>query len=203
MSIANYTDLLASIASWLHRTNLTAQAPDFVALAEARLARQLRLQRMLVATSGLNTVGGTGTVALPTRWVEWQRVRVATPNTPLEPLTPGQFQGAYTATETGVPRNYTIEGNLMRLGPIPDAIYSIDGIYFQMPEALSVTTSNWLLTAHPGLYLWAALAEAAPFIGADARLQLWEGKFNADLEQARRLDDRARFGGAALRQRAR
>jgi len=41
MSLANYTDLLASVATWLNRTDLTSVIPDFVTLAEERIARDL------------------------------------------------------------------------------------------------------------------------------------------------------------------
>lgn len=203
MPLTNYTELQASIATYLKRSDQTSRIVDFIALAEARIARVLRLQRMLTSTSGLNTAAGVATVALPARWVEWQRLRIATPNTPLEPAAPGEFAQRYAASSSALPRQYTIEGNVLRLGPTPDAVYSLDGVFYQMPEALSVTATNWLLTDHPGLYLWGALAESAPFNDDGEHIQLWETKFNQDLDQARKEDDRARFGGGSLRMRAR
>src|SRR5258705_11306601 len=46
MSITSYSELQASIAGWLKRTNLTARIPDFITLAEATLNRQLRTRQM-------------------------------------------------------------------------------------------------------------------------------------------------------------
>ena len=41
MAIATYTDLQTSIANFLARSDLTAQIPDFIALAEASMSREL------------------------------------------------------------------------------------------------------------------------------------------------------------------
>ena len=38
MALSTYTDLQASVANWLHRSDLTAVIPDLVGLAEGRLA---------------------------------------------------------------------------------------------------------------------------------------------------------------------
>jgi NADH:ubiquinone oxidoreductase subunit len=176
--------------------------PDFIALAEARLARDLRLQRM-ITTQTLVTVAGTETVSLPTGWLEWRRLRVQSPSQPVEYLSASQWAEKYAYTDSGAPVNYLVEGQLLRLGPKPDAVYSIDVQFYKAVDALSVTASNWLLTAHPGLYLWAALAEAAPFMAADQRVQLWETKYQADLLAARAADARAMSSGSNLRARAR
>lgn len=50
--ITNYADLQAAIANWLARADLTDQIPTFIALAEARLNRDLRLASMQVTRSG-------------------------------------------------------------------------------------------------------------------------------------------------------
>jgi hypothetical protein len=202
MSIANYTELQAAVTGWLHRTNLATNAPDFIALAEARLARDLRLLRM-ITTATLATVANTATVALPTGWLEWRRLRLQAPSQALDYLSASQWGEKYTYAETGSPVHYLVEGQNLVLGPTPDSVYSIEALYYKMPDALIVTASNWLLTAHPGLYLWAALAEAAPFMAADQRIQVWESKYQADLAAARLADDRALSSGSNLRARAR
>jgi hypothetical protein len=45
--ITNYTDLKATVADYLARTDLTTQIPDFITLAENRLRRDLRLRQMI------------------------------------------------------------------------------------------------------------------------------------------------------------
>jgi hypothetical protein len=47
MALNNYSDLKTSVANYLGRSDLTSAIPDFITLAEIRLARQLRLRQML------------------------------------------------------------------------------------------------------------------------------------------------------------
>ena len=42
MALDNFTNLKASIADWLNRSDLTNVIPDFISLAEAQLNRELR-----------------------------------------------------------------------------------------------------------------------------------------------------------------
>ncbi len=55
-----YTGLQASIAGYLHRADLTSNIPDFVALAEARIARDLRLRNQIDFDTLTTTVGTAG-----------------------------------------------------------------------------------------------------------------------------------------------
>ncbi len=42
MSFSIYADLTANIATWIARSDLTANIPDFITLFEAKAARKLR-----------------------------------------------------------------------------------------------------------------------------------------------------------------
>ena len=60
--LTNYSDLKTTVANYLGRSDLTSQIPDFISLAEIRLARELRIRQMLdtaTATMSINdsTVG--------------------------------------------------------------------------------------------------------------------------------------------------
>ena len=48
MALTDYSSLKTSVASYLARSDLTTQIPDFIRLAEERLARDLRTRKMLV-----------------------------------------------------------------------------------------------------------------------------------------------------------
>src|SRR4051794_31417082 len=65
MALATYSDLQASIANWLHRSDLTLQIPDFISLAESRLNRLLILRSMETEAS-LTASPATRYVTLPT-----------------------------------------------------------------------------------------------------------------------------------------
>ena len=72
------------------------------------------------------------------------------------------------------------------------------------PETREETTSNWLLQKEPGLYLYAALIEASPYLQDDARTLVWAEQYKSILSAMRLADDNARYGNApAMRRRSR
>jgi hypothetical protein len=203
MALSTYTDLQASVANWLHRTDLTAVIPDLVVLAEARIARDLRLRSQVVSAT-LSTVANQRTVTFPTDWLEFENVTlVGDPDSTLTYVNiqylDTRFPNNYA---TGKPVVCSIEGQNLLLGPTPDAVYSISTLYYQRWPALATAATNWLLTNHPSLYLFATLAEAAPFLQDDARAALWEGKYAADVNRLQISDDAGQFSGSGLRVRA-
>jgi hypothetical protein len=85
-------------------------------------------------------------------------------------------------------------------GPYPDSNYTVKGVYYKQLTALSDSnTTNWLTTDAPDLLLWATLSEAAPFLKDDARIGIWEGKYQA-AKQALKAQDRRDMGpGLAMK----
>lgn len=196
-----YTGLQASIASWLHRSDMTAIIPDLVILAEARIARDLRLRRQVTNVT-LSTIAATQAVALPSDYLELENLSVISGGVNvqlnyinIESLNVKYPDGSYS----GVPKVYTFESSNILLGPTPDAIYSLDAYYYARFASLTVTPANWLLTNHPNIYLYAALAEAGDWTQDEKNLAKWEAKYHADVEKLQESDDAAMFSGAALR----
>lgn len=57
--------------------------------------------------------------------------------------------------------------------------------------SLMTTDPNWLLTAHPDIYLYGTLVELAPYLKDDARVPVWEQRYQdavATLSGSVRLD---------------
>ena len=68
MALTNYTELKASLANWLNRSDLTTEiADDFIKLAEADFNSKLRVRAMIAQVS--ITVNAE-TVALPTDFLQ-------------------------------------------------------------------------------------------------------------------------------------
>ena len=202
MALANYTDLQASIASWLHRSDLTSVIPDLVALAEARIARDLRLANQL-QTATLNCVAGTNTVAVPSGFLEFENLTLNTdPTRSLAFVSYEYLSAKYDHGTEGIPVHYSIVGTNLVLGPTPDSAYTITADYYKRLDPLATTPTNWLLTNHPGVYLFGALAEAAPFVEDDQRVALWEGKYRTEVSMLADADQRAQYSGSALRVKA-
>lgn len=201
MAIATYSDLQTSVAAWLNRTDLTSLIPDFITLGEARIARELRLRRQVVSTT-LSTVAGTQGVSLPSDFLEAENLSLSgtTPPGALSVVTPEILDRKYPeAYVTGQPRVYTVLGNNILFGPTPDAVYIVSLDYYQRWAALSVTPTNWLLTNHPSVYLFAALAEGAGYLMDDARQALWLQRFGQEAAQLQQMDDQALRSGSAMR----
>lgn len=200
MSLANYGDLKTSIAGWLKRSDLTAIIPDFVTLAQARVARDLRLRRQIVSADLTLTAGVQG-VNLPDDWLEFENVTLnGDPPRQLTYVNIEHLDSRYPSSYTGKPAVYTLEGNQILFGPTPDIGYTAGVFYYSKFAAFSADSdTNWLLTNHPSIYLFASLAEAEPWMMNDNRAGMWEAKYNKEMNDLQTADDAAMFSGTALR----
>lgn len=183
MALATYSDLLASVAAWLARADLTATIPDLVALAEADIVSPpdgpLRVRQM----EGRVPLTATGQyVTLPTGFLEMRALRITSsaaqdPGTPIEAASLDFIQAKYpSAADTGRPRHYTIVGPEIMLGPAPDMTYTLEADVYSFTPLSVANPVNWLMTQFPNIYLFGALEQAAPFIRADARSATWAQK---------------------------
>lgn len=199
MALANYTDLLASLATWSNRTDMTALLPDVVALAEARISRDLRIRKQ-VTTTALATVANVQALALPADWLETENVTLvsSSPNT-MSVITPELMDAKFPAGyQTGKPVTYCIVGTNMQLGPTPDGVYAVTLDYYAKFSALATSATNWLLTNHPGIYLSGAMAELNLYL-ADDRVALWDQKYRAEVAALQDSDDQSLRSGSAMR----
>ena len=201
MALANYTDLQASVASWLNRTDLTAIIPDFIAIAEAYHGRDLRLRKQ-ISQIALSTSPGERGTYLPDDFLELENISLlASPERQLTYATVEQLDSVYpNGGPAAMPSLYTIEGDQILFGPTPDGVYTVSLLYYSKFTALSPTiATNWLLKNHPTVYLYAALMQACIYLkdksGAAEFKALYE-EVKADLQ---RQDDRAQHSGSTLR----
>lgn len=204
MAIANYTDLQTSIASWLVRTDLTAVIPDFITLAEGRIARDLRLRRQVTSVN-LSTVASTQTVALPSDFLEAENLSITSGYPPgaLSVVTPEILDRTFPNNIlAGQPVVYAIIGDNLAFGPTPDAVYTVKLQYYQRFEALSTAGTNWLLTNHPSLYLNACLVEGHAYLQDEAKARAYNERYAADVEMLQTTDDASLRSGSAMRVRA-
>jgi hypothetical protein len=201
MSITNYAELQSSVANWLNRSDLTANIPDFITLAEAQMSTDLKTRSMETKVN-LATVAGTKTVALPTDMLEMRRLQVVgTYNQPLSYRSPDELSIDYASNQSAQPIVFTVVGGNIELAPIPDAVYSLELTYQQRIPALSdLNTTNWLLTNWPNAYLYASLLAAMPFIMNDARLATWAQLYSQAVEGINGVDW---YSGSTMKVRSR
>ena len=199
MAITNYTGLKASVASYLGRSDLTAQIPDFITLAEYRLQRNLRIRQML-KTATANTTAGDSTVGLPSDFLELRDIYIdARPRFTLSYLSPSAFSRDARAADSGRPNFYTLRAAEIELAPIPDTAYSLVMLYYAKPTPLSDSnTSNVLLANAPDALLYGALLEAEPYLYNDNRVAIWSNFYNSALESLNVSDESSEYSGVPL-----
>lgn len=193
MSLATYSDLQASIKSWLHRDGLDSIIPDLIRIGELRIFREVRCRVMESVFSG--TIAN-GSITVPSDYLELKFAYInATPTSQLSRMSGAQLYSKWpNRTAQGKPIGIAREGSNFIFGPYPDSSYAVAGIYYAKPTSIA-TTANALYVANPDLYLFAALAEAAPYIKDDPRVQLWEAKY-ASIKQQINFEDASESGGA-------
>ena len=200
MAISNYTELKTAVANWLDRDDLGARIPEFIALAEARFNRILRL-RSMEAKYTANTVASQRNLALPTNYIQMRNFQVNTsPLTTLSYVTPEIYDRLWGGSTSGIPKFYTILANEVSFGPIPATVMEVEMLFYKKFDNLSVTTTtNTLLTDSPDIYLYGSMLEAEPFIMNDERVPLWAAALERAVSDMQEQDNKDRHSGSALR----
>ena len=199
MALTNYTDLKATIASYLARNDLTSIIPDFISLAEQRLRRELRIRQMLVVATA-NTTGGDPTVGLPSDFLEMRDIHIkSVPVNALSYEAPNTFYRNTRSTDSGIPRQYTILADEIQFAPIPDTTYQMQMLYYSKPEFLSDTNpSNVFMANTPDALLYAALGEAEPYLMNDARLGTWASLYDRAINSITIADQSGEYSGQPI-----
>ncbi len=198
MAITNYGELKTAVANWLLRDDLTARIPEFVSLAENRIARTVRV-RELEATTTTAMVVGQRSYALPANYLQFRRVYVATTvKRRLEFRSPVHYWSVYGNSANATPEVFTIEDDNLLLGPPPATTNNIDFLYYaKLTKFATDTDTNDLLTNATGLYLYGALIESAPFLGNDPRVLIWTQMWEDLKAKVEEADNADRFSGDA------
>lgn len=216
MNFASYTDFRTAVLKMIDGDDTNAGA-----LSQSTLDLLIAMgeQAVYYGMTGIQTVlpplrcaemesplaiAATGNVApLPADCLELIRVQVS-----------GEYPMDYTAEEgqlrllkagggSGAARKYTQQGlNLLFFPTITDGTV-VGGRYYKKAADISSGTLSAAFTRYPDVWLYAALAESAPFIGEDGRLPLWKSQYAGRL-MAALANERQRFThGSRLTQVAR
>jgi hypothetical protein len=199
MAFTNYSALKTTIASYLGRTDLTTQIPDFITLAETRLARELRTRQMLKSATSPMT-SGDAKVALPTDFLEVRDLYIqGNPRMPVTYLSPSAFTRDARADESGLPVYYTVLASEFLFAPIPDGTRTLEILYYAKPAVLSDSNaSNVFLANYPDALLYGALVEAEPYLINDARVQLWISLYDRAINSISEADEGSEYSGVPL-----
>ena len=205
MAIGTYAELQTAVANWLDRDDLTDRIPEFIALAEAKMNRNLRISLMENVSTAIIMAGGTRDYSLPTGFTGMKEFHLTTsPITPLSYITPEMMNRMWAGSNTGRPQAFTLFSDAgtrkIKIGPSPDSAYTTSMLYLKKIDSLSVSNpTETMLTENPDIYLYGALLEAEPFLMNDARVQLWAGMLQQVAKDLQDRDIFDRHSGSALR----
>ncbi len=202
MSIATYGQLKSAVANWLNRTALTDRIPEFITMATARIhygsmeppfqSDPLRIRAMETSVS---TTISTQRTQLPTGFLQARRLYLSSdPVRQLNPISPTQFWSIWISSTTGAPKQFTIEGEEIVVGPAPDGSYTGQLLYYKSFTAFSDDAdTNWLLTNAPQAYLHGALIEAHKFTRNQDGAQSSHAAFVGIINGLQAADKKDRF----------
>ena len=207
MAITTYAELQTAAANWLDRTDLTSRIPEFIELAEANFNRVIRQPDMIAKDDSFSL--SSRYVTLPTDTLEIIRIVVdLSPVIVLEYMTPEEIsERRIVMNSTGRPYYFTVVGGAtgqLEILPSPDSTYDSSIIYYTRIASLTdAATSNWLLAAHPDIYLFGTLVEAEPYLKNDERMPMWIARLDKALNDLRLQGERERHTASGLRMRSR
>lgn len=200
MTIASYSDLQTAAANWLTRDDLTSNILDFITLFEAEANRKVRVRQMMITSV---TTPSTGQFSLPADYLTWKNVRWnGSPFYDLQYVDWEQFSNLYPDAPSANPKVFTIVGTTDGLGAVkitPIDSTTVNFTYYQKITNLSTSnTVNWLLTAHPDLYLAGTLTEGFAFVKDWDNAGVWKQRRDDLIGEVNLLDQKTR-GPAGIR----
>lgn len=184
MSLDTYTDLKAKIATTLNKTNLTADIPDFITLAEARMKRKITSVGHVDNYADVEIDSDGWTLPCSARDV----ASVSYDGVPLPYLTPDRIG----EVEDSIPRYFTIDGNVLKVMPAGTVTIRLNKGICALSSSVAC---NWLLREHPDAYLYGALMQAAPFLRDDERIGVWGSLFQSAIDEINEREIAGQVGG--------
>ncbi len=156
--------------------------------------RDLRLSQMQLTVTA--TVATDNTIQLPTdcRAVQSLRIAVGGVYKEIHPLPPERLADTLV---TQFPTGYVTVGSTLNLvGGSGQPAYALT--YYQAIPALGSPPLdvNWLILREPGLYLYATLLEASPYIRDTEISAVWVQQYKDLLRGMQAEDDGMRYGNS-------
>lgn len=184
MDLTTYAGLKAAVAEFLNKTNLTAQVPGFIALAEAVMRREITSIGQIDTWADVEIDEDGFTLPCSANEV----AGLSSNDAPVGYVSPDRF----STVGTGNPHRYTIDGDVLRVNPAGTVTIRIRNGICGLSSAVR---TNWVLRDHPDAYLYGALMQAAPYLRDDARIAVWGDLFAGAITSINRYAIKRQIGG--------
>src|SRR5262249_26785754 len=107
---------------------------------------------------------------------------------------PEYFAAAFPTRPADVPTFFTIEGGTLKVVPLDSTPLEFE--YFQQVPSLVTNSTNWLMSAHPDLYLFGYMGEAEMCGVNDGRRATWKARGDEILGKIGNLPKKTRAPSA-------
>lgn len=215
-------ELQKAILANLRRAKLVTPVSDydaiagFIALAEFDINQRLRARCMIVRAT---EAAGNGYLTLPVDYLEAVDVRLQNgPALTYWDRSAAADNLARTSAPVVVPPTdamwisgprYAVVGDQMEIylppGLVTETAAPMIELAYYRKQTLGPlpTDTNRVLQEIEPVYLFGSLAQSAPLLADDAKLQLWVGLYSAAIDAANNASQAAKFAGSRLVQRFR
>lgn len=197
MSLDSYDNLIVEIKEWTHRSDVDLKIPLFIQQAEAAMfsnaTRNLTIRTLETISTQLTT---SSLLDLPADYESARSIRLVLADGGGEIVyrTPTQLN---RIVGTGRPQFFSIVGTQIELDRTPDSQYTLEIQYYKRATPLSAANqTNEVLTNHPNIYLFGALAAAFTFALDDEQAAKYRSLFLDFIKGANKADKKGRYGPA-------
>ena len=198
MAISTYAELQTAVSNRAKITggaDYSARVPEYIALCEAEINRKCRVFRQQqLATVSYTTSDTDRRIALPSDFVETLGLHIK-PSTyddvyydKVRYVAPERMVDRYKST-AGQPRSYTVRRNEIEFERVADQSYTLRMHYIGRWD-IATDTTNWLLTYHPDVYLFGALAHCMIDRAEEKKEEFYRAKFTDALAAVNMVDER-------------
>lgn len=205
MAFSTYAEFRTAVLKLIDGDNVNSQALNqdtldlLISLGEARVYRELRCSAM---EAPLSAVIAGGEAAIPDDLIELKIVWFEN-DRPLEIVSERDLR-ARSRGNTGSPvRQVAQAGDSLIFLPAATDGSTLEGRYYQRGAPLKSGAVPGAFTRYGEVYLYAALAESAPFVGDDDRIPMWNATYQAWLDSANATENHRIYSGSQLRTKAR
>lgn len=177
-------------------TAFEAELDNFIALAHARLRRDLRIQKMVRTQFSTIT---DASISLPDDYLEARVVASDTAPSPLEYVTPHEMERLRTPRPDQFQGVYTVVGDRFRFAGanVEDGREITLTYYADLPD-FETTDTSWLADEYLDLYTYAVLRHTASYLRDDDRVALWQNEYAETLMSVMADEAQRRYAGSPL-----
>jgi len=192
--IMTFDSLVLNVQQYMERTDadFVAQIPSLIALAESRIASELKT---LLQLTVVETTLATNQVILnkPARWRKTVSMKVN--GAPIVMRSQDYVAMYQSESEPGTPQFYAeYDYNNFAIAPAPSTNSSVEIIYYSEIQPLDDENQQNLFTREtPQLMLYGTLLAAQGYLKALDKLPVWKGYYDDTLAAIKKEDNTRRI----------